>query len=69
MRDVRLAKALGYEDLHRLPEQLGARVAEDPLRLPVDEDDHAVVRHDDHGVGGGLEQIAKLSAVHAGSSH
>src|SRR6185295_11971443 len=51
------AKPLRNQDLDRLPDQLLARIAEDPLGLAVDADDLAVGTDDDHRVGGCLQQI------------
>ena len=51
------AKALRDEQLDPLADQLVSCVAEEPLRLGVDQDDAAVPVDDDHRVGRGLEQV------------
>ena len=54
------AVALGDEHLDVRTQELLARVAKEPLGLGVDEDQPALLVHDDHGVGRGLEQAAEL---------
>ena len=58
MSRVGAAKALGDQHLEVLPEELGARVAEDPLRLRVDQQDPPVVADDDHRVRRSIKQLA-----------
>ncbi len=58
VRDVGVAMPRGYQELHRLPDQLVARVAEHLLGLGVHLDDPARGVHDHHRLGGGLEERA-----------
>lgn len=54
-----LAKAGGQQHLHRLADHLLPGIAEQPLRLRVDEVDHAALVHDDDGVGDRLHDATK----------
>ena len=58
-RHVHPGEPVGHQDLHRLPDQLGPLVAEEPLDLGVDQHDDAVAVDDDHAVGSGLEQATE----------
>lgn len=60
MRQVYCAGPFGNEDLDGLTEQFIALIAEQPLDLGVGERDGAVGDDADDGIGGGLEQAAKL---------
>jgi len=53
---------LGHQDLHRLAQQLGAVVAEEGLGLAVGEQDASVLVGEDHGLGGGVEQLAHVGS-------
>jgi hypothetical protein len=48
------------QDLDRLPDQFLASPAEQPLGLEVRQHDAAGLVADDHGIGGGLQQIPEL---------
>ena len=54
------AVPLGDEHLDGRAQQLFAGIAEEPLRLGVDEDQSALLVHDDHGVGRGFQQLREL---------
>ena len=54
---MRPAKALGNEELDPFPDEFVSCVAEEPLRLGVDQDDAPVLVDDDHGVRSGLQQV------------
>ena len=60
MMPVDGVEAGGDQGLDRLPDQLLAPVSEELLGLRVDERDTAVGADHDHGVGCGLEEVAKL---------
>src|SRR5438132_14172421 len=60
------AKAIGDEELDRLTEQLAPPIAEERLRLPVDEHDPPLAVDDHHGVGGGLHQPPEPCASSTG---
>jgi len=51
MAGMHTAKTLRHQNLHLLPEKLFPRVAEQTLRLGVDQNDLAGAVGDDHGVG------------------
>ena len=55
----RLAQALRYNQLHRLPEQLFAPVAEEPFGLFIYQGDCPVAVDDDNGVRGRLDERPK----------
>jgi hypothetical protein len=56
-----LAKALGHKRLHRLADQLAARVSEQRLRLLVNEHDLPVGIDPDDRVGGKLDELFELA--------
>ncbi len=60
MPAVRAVVALGDELLDAVADQLFASVAEQLLGLRVDQHDRAVLTHDHHRIGGGLEQATEL---------
>ena len=55
---LRRAQSVGKEHLHGLPVELSLRVPEERLQLAVRQLDAPIRTDRDHGVGGGLEQIA-----------
>ena len=56
MAGVLVAVARRHQHVDRLPDQLGARIPEQPLGLAVGEQDLAVAPDDHHRVGSGLEE-------------
>src|SRR5437762_1466962 len=55
-----LAEALRHQGLDGLPEQLGTLVAEQRLRLLVEQHDSPVLAHPDDGVRRELEELLEL---------
>jgi hypothetical protein len=60
LRPVMAAEELGHERLHRLAQELLARVAEELLGPRVHQHDAALAVDDDDRVGGRLQQAAEL---------
>ena len=48
---MRIAKPVGYKDLHRLPDQIPAAVAKQRFSLGVDQDDCPFLIHHHHPTG------------------
>jgi hypothetical protein len=59
MGGVRVAVALGNQDLDRVAKQLRAREPEQRLGLAIDEHDTAEVVDDHHGIGRGFDELAE----------
>jgi hypothetical protein len=57
--DVSGPQPLGHQQLDGLAQQFTARVAEQPFRLLIDQDDGAVLVDDHHGIGQRLNQVAE----------
>src|SRR5205807_1255917 len=57
---VLFAKPFRHEDLHPLADQLVAAVTENLFGLGIDQEDPALLVHDDHRVGGRLEEAAEF---------
>ena len=53
------SEAFRQKYFHRLPQQFGAAVAEQPFRLGIDNEDTTAIVDGHHGIRGGLHDLLK----------